>query len=193
MSARPIASICCWPPLKRTCEPLRELRENREELVDTLEALLDLAVPAVAVRTEQRFFSHAQAREDVPAFRHVADAEVDDPVRLRPVEPRAGERDRLGVELDQPHQRAKRRRLPGAVRADDPEARTSGHVEARSPWTAWMWPYDTSSPRTARSGAVVADWSGLCRRGDRLGAHARLASSVSREPEPRYASITCGS
>ena len=184
MSARPIASICCCPPLNAPASlPLNSVQDGKQ-LVDTLEARLELAVPALTVRPEHQVLPHREPREDVSAFRHVPDAEVDDPVRLRLVEPRAVERDRIRFELDQPHHRTKRRGLPRSVRADDAEPRTRRDVEAEvldGVDMAVRHVEAADREKRLRSRDLV----GPRRRCDRLDAHARLACTFCDEPLPR--------
>src|SRR5919197_294575 len=97
------------------------LGEAREQLVNAVEILVDrLAVAAVGALegANLEVLEHAQAREQPPAFRRLGDAPLDDVVG-------GGMRDVAALEANpsapravEPVDRAERRRLAGAVRAD---------------------------------------------------------------------------
>ena len=81
ISARPIATICCSPPLmvRASCGPRSARRGNS---VLTRARLSGLArARAARIGAELEIFAHRQLGEDAAPFRHQRDAGLDDLVR----------------------------------------------------------------------------------------------------------------
>ena len=119
ISARPIATICCSPPESvPACCDLRSARRGKER-VDTLEVALHLLVAARALeRAHLQVLEHAHPREEPPPLGRLRDPELHDLVRGPIRDLLALEADRSPPRAVEAVDRAERRRLAGAVRAD---------------------------------------------------------------------------
>ena len=127
--ARPIASICCSPPDRVPASWLLALLEHREQLEDALHHRLVAALALVGAHLE--VLDHAHDREHPPALGHVADAErrrSRGPGRRRAACP--SKRTPPDRRAQQPGDRAQRRGLAGAVRAEQRDDLALLHGEA---------------------------------------------------------------
>jgi len=118
ISARPIAHICCSPPERVPATWLRRSFKRVEKLEDVVDVGADRRFIAPGVRAHHQVVHHRHAGEQPPAFRRLADAQIDDLLRCRAS-------DVLAVELDGPMPRvhesgdgAERGRLARSVGAD---------------------------------------------------------------------------
>ncbi len=121
-SARPIASICCCPPESVPARLLAAFAQLREEVVD--EVVPRLGVPL----GEPQVLVDRQRREDVAILGDVPDAAPHDLVGRHLADVVARELDRAPA-VDEPHQRAQRRRLADAVPAEQRGHSALGDVE----------------------------------------------------------------
>src|SRR6185312_9302332 len=96
ISVRAMVSICCSPPLLR---PLRRIWPFR-------------------LAADFQILFHGEIGEDPPLLRHITKARTHDLVRRRARDIPALEHDAAAALLDETHDRAKCRRLAGAVAAE---------------------------------------------------------------------------
>jgi hypothetical protein len=110
--------------------PLAEPREDRE---DALEPLALVRPRALRVAAEQQVVPHRHLGEELAPLRHLHDPALDDLHRRAAPERRAVERHRAGARPQDAGDRLQRRRLPGAVRADEGDDLAGGHLEGDAP------------------------------------------------------------
>ena len=102
---------------ERAGRPAARLREHRKELVDLRERLAGV-VPAPCREPEPKVLLHREVAEDPPSLRHERDAGTGDRLRTPATERGAGEPHVAACRRHDAHDRVQRRRLAGAVRAD---------------------------------------------------------------------------
>ena len=139
ISARPMASICCSPPdsVPPFCATRSLRRGNSAEHALEVRSLLRGRAGEGA---HLEVLEDRQAREDPPALGRVADAQLDELVRGDGCEmsaPRSSTVPCAGWQ--QPADRLERRRLAGAVGADERDDLAPA-TSMSMPWRAWMWP-----------------------------------------------------
>src|SRR3954447_26587725 len=105
------------------------LEQPREELVDALEVLLDAGAVGALERAHLEVLEHAHAREEAPSLRRLRDSQLDDLVRGVADDRAALEADVAGAGMVQPVDRPERRRLAGAVRAEQRHDLAGPHLE----------------------------------------------------------------
>ena len=119
ISARPIASICCWPPL--SVPAICSRRSARIGNISKTKSSVSARAPAGrrGVGADLEVFEHAHPAEQPPPLGHQDDAALDDRGAAASVWiGRAVERDGAGGRPVQAHDRPHQRRLAGAVRPD---------------------------------------------------------------------------
>src|SRR5574341_1809217 len=163
------------------------LGEPRKEREDPRERLRARAPALGRPRPQLEVLEHGHRGKELAAFRDVRDPARDDGRGPEPADPPAVELDRAAAERDQATDRAERRRLAGAVRADDRDDLAHAHLERDRPdgghvAVAGLDPFKPEQRRHYRSPRGRLDpWVGWDGSGP-----ASLSS-------PRYASITFGS
>ena len=95
------------------------LLEAREELKDVLEVLLDASLVLAHEGAEVKVLHDRHLREDAAALRHLRDALLDDLMGADTGDALPQEGDAARLWLQEARDRAQRRRLAGAVRADE--------------------------------------------------------------------------
>ena len=116
--ARAIASCCCWPPESAPAWRVAELLDDRKELVDAREDGGDATACAPRCEAEAEVLLDGQLREDAPALGYERDAAARDLLGRPADQRRAAEPDVAAYDRGDAHDRVQRRRLAGAVRAD---------------------------------------------------------------------------
>ncbi|MGY3367647.1 hypothetical protein ACVWZL_004772 [Bradyrhizobium sp. GM2.4] len=112
------------------------LLQAREIVEDHVEIGANLAVPA-SEGAELEIFQRGHVGDDAPALHHLEDAAANDLVGIDAVDALAPEQDLAARDfavlgLEQPGDRLQRRRLAGAVGAEQRHDRALGHVEAET-------------------------------------------------------------
>ena len=115
ISARPIATICCWPPESAVRGRVAALREDREEAVDRLQRPRALAAELAA---DEEVLLDRERRKEPPALRHQRDAALHDLRRGEAADRLAAVAHHLRLDADQAGDRLEQRALAGAVGAD---------------------------------------------------------------------------
>ena len=77
ISARPIATICCWPPESWPAGCRAFSSQHGKQRVAAFDALGDGAAPAANVGAHLQIFAHRHFRKQPPAFGHERDAVLD--------------------------------------------------------------------------------------------------------------------
>ena len=161
-SARAIASCCCWPPESAPAWRRRNSSHDREQLEDGLE--VGSSAPSRSRRPaspSRRFSSTVSSAKMRPPLGHERDPAARDVLGRAAAERRsrrAGSSPPRGG--DEPHDRVQRRRLAGAVRADQPD--------------------DLAPPDLEREAADGRDAAVARRRGRRARASGRSRARSSR-------------
>ena len=124
-----MASICRSPPDN---EPARccALAEPRQQANDVLAPFAERVWLQVA--THPQVLVDRQGAEHVAALGHVTDPAPDEHVGRRGRDVVAAQADAAPADIDEAEHRLHERRLPGPVRADDPDDLAFVHVEAAS-------------------------------------------------------------
>ena len=120
-SARPIATICCSPPLSRPAgwsEPLAHARKQLEHLVEAVGELAAPAAAQVAIGAELQVLLHRVLGKELASLGHQREPEIGDLVRRHAADVAAGELDAPFGRAQQPGEAAQRRGLAGAVAAE---------------------------------------------------------------------------
>ena len=129
-SARAIASCCCCPPDSAPACRSRNSSHDREQLADLGDVVV--ARPSErgrAASPSRRFSSTRELGEEPPPLGDERDAALRDRLRAAAAERAIAEADLAASRRDQPHDRVQRRRLPRAVRADEPDDLAGRDVE----------------------------------------------------------------
>src|SRR4051794_24811160 len=152
------------------------LLQAREQGVHAVEVLADALRVAARERAHLEVLEHGHAREDPPALGRLRDPDLGHGVARQALDLRAVEHDPSGARRHDAGDRPQRRRLAGAVRADQRDDLTLVDLERDA-----LERLD----RAVEGVDVLHEEDGLVavRRGPVAGAHAWL---------PRYASITRG-
>ena len=131
-SARAIASCCCWPPESAPAWRRAELLDDREQLVDAAKHGVVAGARATGGEAEAQVLLDGQLGEDAAPFGHERDAVARDVLG-----PAAEQRDvaeaHVAGRRSDAHDRVQRRRLAGAVRADQPDDLAGRHLEREPP------------------------------------------------------------
>ena len=118
ISARPIATICCWPPDSVLDHLTPSLLEHGEEMVDALEARLLVRPGARAEGAEREVLLHRHLAEESATLGHERQAVLDDLVRVERQHVLALRRDRARAWSEQARDALEERALAGAVRPE---------------------------------------------------------------------------
>ena len=162
ISARPIASICCWPPLSRPARLVDPLAQDREQLEDLV---ADAAAPRAANAPRRRFCADGHVREHAPALERLGDAAGDEPGRIGAPRRAAVEADvaadhGAAVVGEQAADGAQQRRLAGAVGAEQRDGLARRGRRARRPRARAPRRRIGPSPPAPRAGPSLSSlWS----------------------------------
>ena len=115
--ARPMASICCWPPESPPARVPPPFLQHREEVVDPGKIRRDLRVLA-QVGAEPEIVLDGKRGEDLPPFRHLGDAGGDARMRACPRDVASLEGEAAAAHRLDAGEGAQQCRLAGAVAAD---------------------------------------------------------------------------
>ena len=118
ISARPIASICCSPPDKRTRRLLSPLGKARKLGIDPIAVRGDLRASGAQIGAHVEVLLDRHVRKYPPSFRTMRDARGHHARRFGACDILALEQHRSRTRRDQPGDRTQRRALAGAVGAD---------------------------------------------------------------------------
>ena len=119
MSARPIASICCSPPDKRSRLLREAFLQAREQIEDPIHVGRDLGLVVAQEGSELEILGDRHPREDPPALWALGNASLRNLVTLQARDPLAFEVNLAALWPQQPGDRAHRGRLAGTVAADE--------------------------------------------------------------------------
>ena len=108
---------------------LLPLGQAREELEDAVDVLLEVRLVGALERAHLEVLEHGHAREEAPPLRRLRDSHLHDRVRGRVGDVLAAEADRALARMVEAVDRAQRRRLAGAVRADQRDDLALVHLE----------------------------------------------------------------
>jgi hypothetical protein len=153
------------------------LGETREQREDTVEILSQAALVLALEGAHLQVLEHRHTREELPALRRLGDAAGDDVVRLRVRDVVAAEADAPAARVVQTVDRAQRRRLAGAVRAEQSDDLGLPNLERD--------PLDRVDGAVVRMDVVELEDGAV---GLLVGHAVAVAPAL-----PRYASITRGS
>ena len=149
-SARPMASICCWPP-----DSVRAgWRARSERIGNTSPIRSGCPVARLAPHGGQRqVLGHGQVGEHPPVLGDVGDARPGDAVRLPAGDVLAGKGDPAPLRRHHAHDRLERRAATGAVAAQQRGHFTFGHLEIDAVQRGAL---AVARPRALRSGGSFA-------------------------------------
>ncbi len=142
ISARPIASICCWPPESAPPESRALLPQHLEQVVRPARAARARSAARRRAAAELEVLLDAQVGEDPPSLHAVRDAQPYHLVRLAAVDPLAAEADLARRSPEHAAEAARGRGLSGAVGAEQRHHLARAALEVTS-----------CSARKARSGS----------------------------------------
>ena len=118
MTARPMASICCSPPLSRPALPLHPLFQHREQSKDPLQGLVVVGPCPWKVGAQPQILENSECLEQPPSFRHDDDAPID--AMLRVHVPRSSPPKNTSLDrVKEARYSLEQGGLPGAVRTDE--------------------------------------------------------------------------
>ena len=121
-SARAIASCCCCPPESAPAGRLPELRDDRERARGRRRRRRPSTARARPGREpEPQVLLDRELGEEPAALRDESDPAPRDRLGRAPAQRSLAEADLARARRDEPHDRVQRRRLPRAVRADQPD------------------------------------------------------------------------
>ena len=130
ISPRAIASICCSPPESVPASCVRRSARRGKTLVHRIDGVVDLRALQPGHRAgEAQGLLDAEVREDAATLGDVDDALAGDLLRRPALERAAVELDVAREQRQHPRQRAQRRRLAGAVRAEQGDDLALAHLE----------------------------------------------------------------
>ncbi len=101
-SARAIASCCCWPPESAPAWRLRNSLDDREQLDDGGDVLLDAVRSAACGEPEPQVLLHRELREEPAPFGDERDAGSRDRLRRAAAQRAVAQRDVASTRGDQP-------------------------------------------------------------------------------------------
>ena len=117
ISARPIATICCWPPDNAVRGLVAALASGPGTARRSLRATSGPA--AAAVVADEQVLLDAERGKQLSPLRHHGDAALHDVGRRQRADRLAVESDRVGRVREHAGDGSQQRRLAGAVGADD--------------------------------------------------------------------------
>ena len=120
-SARAIASCCCWPPDRAPACRCAKLLDDREQLGDVGDVRVDAVRARASREPEPEVLVHRELCEEASPLGDECDTGSRDGLGRASAERPVAEADLASASGHEPHDRVQRRRLPGAVRSDEPD------------------------------------------------------------------------
>ena len=133
ISPRPMASICCWPPLSTPARlGVAPSAPGNSSNTPSMRSPCCFAQP-LRIAAELEIFLHGHLRENVAAFRDMRQSELRKLVRFKSRDILSGEKDAPGRDVDQPRNRPQQRGLADAVPAEQRDDLAWADIERAIP------------------------------------------------------------